>query len=647
MSDYPDNISTMEELDPEPEAKGRSYAREFVLGALLLVAVLGWAGWQAWQQDVKERTYRRAEQEVTWKRWELARSFFLSASGYRDADARAEQIAKLIEDRDEHFHAANLAMWSKRWVTALRELRSARDIHPNYGQPLYELEELEAQVYSNTLKGAIALRAAAEPPGLYYRAETGWVWLEGSDRWSQVLGATGGSVAYDVPGEGWQPGATPTPVPFNRQPPSGRPELQGRKLMLATLDGSGVAARQSTLDPAFYSYYLPVGDRIVAGRYNERPGTYMNAVRLGFTGWWLDYERVEAGRPISTSLSLGDPDETVLHASPENDLYVVAVAGGTSIRSSKIELYLGMRDEDGGYVRRPIYSHVGQLGGAQIGPDGRHMLLTTITPINNGVQEVQSALLFDLAAQTPPYTLTTRTVNVETVGGFVSFDTSVKGTFLREGEYAGKVLLVDREEQQLTLSLIDPAHPGTRTTLVQPPGNNYVFYMMEKPGGSELLLSGWAVEGNTVFSLQQSARLLFLKLTPGTEPVITYLPQIESGYLRSFGTRGGQLIYEQRTDSNRGPGMEVYAVPRWALTGEKEVAPMQVYTATGVPLIEGRGTGYSPQNPSWYPGEGAFAYTDGGNLYAREYDGSSEVRLESSVWQLIDPRAYTTANPFR
>jgi hypothetical protein len=51
--------------------------------------------------------------------------------------------------------------------------------------------------------------------------------------------------------------------------------------------------------------------------------------------------------------------------------------------------------------------------------------------------------------------------------------------------------------------------------------------------------------------------------------------------------------------------------------------------------------------PSWYPGEGAFAYVEGGSLYARDYEGGHEVKLEASVLQLIAPDNYVNDSYFR
>jgi uncharacterized protein HemX len=48
-------VSEVEDLDPDPAPrKGRLDVRELLLGCLLVVMTLGWAGWQWWQQDSKE-----------------------------------------------------------------------------------------------------------------------------------------------------------------------------------------------------------------------------------------------------------------------------------------------------------------------------------------------------------------------------------------------------------------------------------------------------------------------------------------------------------------------------------------------------------------------------------------------------------------
>ncbi|MDQ3931088.1 MAG: hypothetical protein M3328_18325, partial [Chloroflexota bacterium] len=179
------------------------------------------------------------------------------------------------------------------------------------------------------------------------------------------------------------------------------------------------------------------------------------------------------------------------------------------------------------------------------------------------------------------------------------------------------------------------------------PGNRYLYYITEKPGGSELLLNGVAIEGDTRFGFQRNATLLFVKVTPGTEPTVTYLLGAEGAFPRSFGEHGEHLVYELRTTTNHGEGLAVFVVPTSRVGQTQEAAATQVFNADGLPIDEGRGTGYSAQSPSWYPGIDAFAYTQGGSLYVREYEGSTEVKLEPSVLQLIGPRTFSTVSHFR
>src|SRR5438045_1558244 len=93
-------ISVVEDLDPDPPPKARSgFARELLLGMLLLVGVLGWAGWQSWQQQGKQENYRLAQLAASQHNWDEARDRYRDATGYKDADAHAQEAARLINER--------------------------------------------------------------------------------------------------------------------------------------------------------------------------------------------------------------------------------------------------------------------------------------------------------------------------------------------------------------------------------------------------------------------------------------------------------------------------------------------------------------------------------------------------------------------
>lgn len=641
MSGPYSDISIMEDLDPGPPEKNRGPIREFVLGFVLLVAVLGWAGWQWWQQETHLSSYRLAEQAAIRNDWDAAHDYFLAASDYRDASTRAERIARLITQRDEHYQAATVAIKEERWAAALSELREVRSVQPGYRDVASLMGDTEAKVYSLGLDGAIAMRTDASPPGLYYRAGDRWLWLEGSDQRSKVLGANEGNVAYDVPGPGWIAGPTPTPVPDNRKPPPGAPELAGRKLKVATLGKGTLIARDSTLNPVFYNSYLLGHDRVVARRTNQLPSKPTNAARSVENGLWVDYEYLDQGRTMSATLSTGGVKESFLDVSLEHDLYVVTVIKGASLRSSKLELYLGRRGEDGAFKRELIYTHTGQFGSAQLSPDGRYMLLTTIVPSQDYTTETQTALLFDLVTSTPPYTLTTLTVPVETRGGFVLFSSWIKGAFLTQGDYAGQVLLAEQTESGTGIWLFDPEQPGEGVLVAQIDGFAELSYAREQPGGSEVLIGGRVVEEGSASMFWDNARLFFVRIAPGMEASVTHLSRSNGGYLYVYDVADGRLLYEERGFGPAGWPGTVYSVPEPGAEQGSEVAPMRLLDSAS-PRFRGNNSSddVHTHQASWYAGDGLFAYILGGSVYAREYNRPDEVKLETGVTQLWNPQLY-------
>src|SRR4051812_30087386 len=118
--DDPD-VSTIEDLDPEPEpSKGRTGKREFVLGMLLLCVVLAWGGWSWWEQQSKQSNYHEAQQAVLDRDWDSAHAHFAAASGYKDANSQLRQIDKLITERDKWYKLALDNRAKKQWAASLK-----------------------------------------------------------------------------------------------------------------------------------------------------------------------------------------------------------------------------------------------------------------------------------------------------------------------------------------------------------------------------------------------------------------------------------------------------------------------------------------------------------------------------------------------
>src|SRR5919199_578754 len=170
-------FSSIEDLDPEPQPRGgRTNAREFLLGLLLVLAVLGWGGWSWAQQESKQSNYRQAQQAAASRDWDEARAHYAAAAGYKDANAHVVEIDKLIARRNMWYTAATQDAGKGDWAASLKAFQTVNDIQPGYADTEQLRKESEARVYQAAVQSAIALRAQAEPPGLYFRDADGWRW---------------------------------------------------------------------------------------------------------------------------------------------------------------------------------------------------------------------------------------------------------------------------------------------------------------------------------------------------------------------------------------------------------------------------------------------------------------------------------------
>src|SRR5437867_473727 len=109
-------FSSIEDLDPEPQPKGsRANTREFLLGILLVLVVLGWGGWTWAQQESKQTDYREAQQAAANRDWDQARAHYAAAAGYKDANAQLVEIDKLIAQRNRWYTAAARDAGKRDW----------------------------------------------------------------------------------------------------------------------------------------------------------------------------------------------------------------------------------------------------------------------------------------------------------------------------------------------------------------------------------------------------------------------------------------------------------------------------------------------------------------------------------------------------
>jgi hypothetical protein len=634
-------ISDVEDLDPEPTPrKGRLEGRELLLGCLLLLVTLGWAGWQWWQQDSIESNYRMGQQAEKEYRWTEARADYSAASGYRDATARAADVTRLINELQDNFVSARWHAQEGDWAAALRAVQAVHAIDPHYGDVGSLRAEADLHVYREALQGAIALRPHAQPPGLYYRIEDSWVWLDGSDQWSSVRSLlSDGVVVYDVPGENRSNHPTPEPTPPVSASSDLRQDtewLKGRSLVAASLSGDKPRFTLLAFDPTLYDFYIAGAQGVWGVRKDADPPGEPSlrgqpALRDTQTfpvGRGLDYQALSS--TISSTVRLDGTGWAVLNADLGYDRLLLADVKNQREEGAAIDLYISDPDGDN---RRLLYSHKGALGSTQFSPNGRYVLLSTYSPLGGTRTEKLSLILLDLQNVAPPLTVREKVESAYGPGG--SPLPQMRATFLLKGAVlgrspiqAGMVLVAEWGTEHGTLSVLNPASPGRPLMSVEIPGGLAgKAWANEEENGSGLVvawqpwLNGFSTKGTT---------LVVAQLAPGkTDKQVltkTFTLDKESEPV-SVVIRGDYLICmaDRATESQDSAEFTVYTLPLSG-PGNEQAQAMKLYSATIL-----KGTNPFLSGFAWQLGPNLLSYSDNGQLHARTYDGAIDVPLESDV----------------
>lgn len=639
--DYND-VSVMEELDPEPErGGGLLHARELVLGLALLVGVLGWAGWQTWRDESNRANYTQAQQAAAARKWDDALSHFEAAGGYKDADARAADARKQVWQRDSQYASAS-AGWSE---GALIAAHAVQTIQPGYKDVDRIAIKAEKQVYSDALNGVVALRTEAKPPGLYYRDQNGWVWLQGSDRWSRVrsMGAPS-RLVYDVPGEGWQPPikATPTPSGYNSEP--GSPDLAGRRLAVMQIEG--VYLRYIflplSLDPAQYNSYICGEEGVWAVRNEDVP---MSVRKPAAPHGQFVYEAF--GSPITSTVSFIGTQSGVVDLGRKGNSILVA-GYGQPIGGRAINVLY--RAEPDGRNPHVLYSLPGKGGfdSAHLSPDGRFVLLVTYEPVEpvEGVQgqstEKLKAILLDVESDRPPRVLAETVKHIaEGMSGARYRELTIGATFLNTGPLWNKILLAwvgPDASDRVNLRLLDPATPATPLLVTSMPGDITTELVGTEDANSGLLLTVISFLDTISTDKPSTQTLLHIELgasSLGKATITQYT--VPFGMMPVFlnaRIQKGNFIYGGLHRTKDKVGFSVATMPLSEI-GKPGAKESTLYDVT----LPRDGAGLSPFS-TYHLGTGLLAYIDKGELIVHSYENGINTTLEAGVTDLFEPDSY-------
>jgi hypothetical protein len=643
--------SWVEDLDPEPTRReGLGQWRELILGLVLLVAVVGWAGWQWWAQARNESEYSLGEQAMQTNNLEEAETHFASIAGYRDAGSRAEEIGRTIAERDADYRDLATSYQSGDWLRAYDAAWKLKTIVPGDSYPQSLFDGAREHIYTEALSGTVFSRMDASLPGLYYRDGDQWIWFDGSDIRSRVLGfGPPGHMVYDVPG-------TNRARTFNIDPSYW---LDGSKLMLATFAPDGVKFEPLSLDPAAFDYFI-WGENGVWGLKAKTPGSNVRlyGMHTDYMGYDITYEAY--GSPITSDMKPKGPAWIVLDFAPDGTQILLADVGNYSIGHPLTNLYLA--DADGTNTRL-LYSYIGNFQRALFSPNSRYVLVTLYSQFPYDTKAGrQSIILFDTAGQQAPRVLAQADRSYDSTTYYLV--DILASTFLQSGPYAGQVLLVDSAANQTTtISMVDPGDvPQTipKWTLqadVRQTGNNW-WGEVENDKGLQLVFQGTPDKGPPYLIFAWDHKYSGREYDyPGSGLTLDWarvdLSQGEN-LQGAWLSTGGNLVYVVTKLSPADPASQrkITVYPNtllWGVPIKPQVLTKITYFRLDYPY-NGYDPGQFASGPlSWssavVAGPGLLVYGmpergDFGQLQVKSYDGNSTVDLADKGYKLYNWSQY-------
>ncbi|HEX8218344.1 MAG TPA: hypothetical protein VF914_03920 [Chloroflexia bacterium] len=633
FDDFEDiGISVMEELDPEPQPKsGSFYAREFVLGVLLVLAVLGFAGWQWWQTEYRQSNYALGEQAARRFDWDEASARFSAADGYRDAGTRALAAAERVRERDEHYSLGTEHYNSGRWAAALVELRTVAEVQPNYRDVPTMQAAAEKKIYRDALFGSIALRPDADPPGLYYRANWDWIWLEGSDAQSLPIGqGTPDHLLYDAPVEGWVP-----PPRANRRNlgQEGR-ELEGRRLMVASFDGSGEASgvdfRELPFSLSDFHSFEWNHEGVWGLRYADvirprmgEPGPVRDKVNYIQQ---ITYHAFGTKIMRSTNASYYGMNVALMSFNHHGDDLLLANWTRHADGTFTTALYLNSLTEG---ENRLLYNYEGGFVSATFNDDGRYVFLTTYKPSGEGLED-RTLLLIDTTGAKPPRALLEQT-GLRAVSEYdVSNDSITNAQLLEGSPTSGKMFFTYWLSGTNYISEVDPDGLGLVRPLASVSDVGSIQWRAASTEGPGMVL--WGLGPTSVRTAIMPARqeLVVVTIPPGGPPAVSRMDVGEMSSVNLIEQRGADLVYLLYGYRQEGQlkQAELRSVPlSGAGQGRLESKLLQLYTYPS----GGRGRNYFDDDFRFSFGPAMLAYLDGVTLRAVTYDGQTDLALEIGV----------------
>jgi|GEM_PF-4838080 len=653
-----DAISVMEELNPQPEDRPEaSRVKEVVVGMLLVVGVLGWVLGTWWHDESIRSDYKKAQQAVSQKRWDEALRYFTSSKGHLDADARATEAARLIEERNKQYEIATAHQQAGPAALALQAGRAVQTIEPGYKDVDTLVARAKGQVYTDALLDTVVMRNDANPSGLYYRGANGWTYLRDSDRWSTMYGCTSSTyIVYDVPGPDWTPPEITSSFRNLEYSDDARALLaaqrenkEGRRLMVAILDAARDNLTFEALQFNAENYTCYVGEAGVWGLHYQRPSELLSIPKGMFGELGANYEAF--GSDITRSVKLIGSDGVIADLGKRGNTTLLVGRSGSKADGDRVGVYAAGPD---GSNPRQVLSTTGTVVSAILSPDEQRAVVIAAEPDgSSSTDRIRvSARMLDLAGTRWPVTIAETTLprryGYANINSSLAERFSMSAVFLEKGVFEGKLLVGWLEGDMVKVYLYDTS---TQEGVIVPRAISQTSFSATRLTLGPSITAVEQTDGRTLILYDQSrplergarsammAEMKMFRVGEGGEVVVSEhvipSPGFEEAirsdtapYLSRPFVRGNWLVYAIFGVVNRQDWQQEYKVYSLPLSdvGKSAPRPRQVLgEALDLRSIYGQQGGV-------VAGPRALAYVDkGGKLHARLYTSDVDVVLEERV----------------
>jgi hypothetical protein len=615
MSPEEPGFAPIEDLDPEPpERAARTRRVELALGLVLLLAVVLLGGGAWWDQQRLMDAYRAGARAAAVRDWDSAARAYGEAVGYADAARQASAAATRRDGRNAAYAAVQNAFTRNDAAAALAPLALLRDLGPDYGDTAALQAWATGRAPAMALYGAVALRPDAQPPGLYRYGAAGWTPLAGSDGATAIRAyCPDGGFIYDGPPP---PGARPAPPADPDRPYLA--DLAGRRLLVVGADGAPRATL--ALDPSQHDWYQCTAEGVWGFSFER---DQRQPLILSRPPWLFTAAHQRFGAATDDRPPLPGPRWYVLAVSPDGRRLALAdtSAGEGALWQSRVYV----ADLAGGPPRL-LDDRPGMPVTAEFTSDGASLLIAIEQVAVDGPGASRAVLLLDTGAARPPRLLARAPDDTDAPPWFNRLVVGV----IHHGATGEQALVTWAAAGAQHLRLFNLTHAEAAPVVVDIPGGvgDLRVLSRERPGAA--LVVGF--EDPAGADRPDSASLVVV--APDDRANVTRLTPGAGRDLWWAWTRAGRLVYAER-GAQTGAGIAVTVTSRpLAAPAGPPAAATEIFSGT-------LSAGAHALVP-WRAGSDLFAYiTPAGELRARPYDGSADVRLDSGPQGFILEQADT------